>query len=112
VVVGGGDSAIEAAVGLAEEPGTTVTVSYRGAAFARCKQQNRAKIEALSQQGRIRILFESGIESISPQSIAIRHGGRVAKVKCDAVIICAGGIVPSGFLKSIGIEIETKYGTA
>jgi thioredoxin reductase (NADPH) len=112
LVVGGGDSAIEAAVSIAEEPGTTVTVSYRGQAFARCKQQNRAKIEELAEQGRIRVLLNSTIESIAPQSVQIAYGGQVRKLRNDAVIICAGGIVPSGFLHSIGIDIETKYGTA
>jgi hypothetical protein len=34
------------------------------------------------------------------------------KVKNDAVIVCAGGILPAAFLKSIGIEVETKYWTA
>lgn len=30
----------------------------------------------------------------------------------DAVIVCAGGILPDGFLKEIGITVETKHGIA
>jgi thioredoxin reductase (NADPH) len=112
VVVGGGDSAIEAAVSIANEPGTTVTVSYRGGAFARCKPQNREAIQKLSNDGRISVLLNSTIETIAPQSVRIQHDGQILQLKNDMVIICAGGIVPSGFLKTIGIDIETKYGTA
>ncbi len=112
LVVGGGDSAIEAAVSIAGQPGTTVTVSYRGSAFARCKQKNRAQIEEMVRQGTVNVLFNSVVQSISPQSALLSHSGRTAKIPADAVIICAGGILPSGFLQSIGIDVETKYGTA
>jgi thioredoxin reductase (NADPH) len=112
VVVGGGDSALEAAVSIAQQPGTSVTLSYRGGAFARCKPQNRDAIQKYSDDGRISVLLSSTIESIAPQSIRILHGNQSMQLKNDIVIICAGGIVPSGFLKSIGIDIETKYGTA
>jgi len=42
LVVGGGDSALEAAIALAEQPGTRVTLSYRSAAFSRVKAKNRS----------------------------------------------------------------------
>ena len=38
LVVGGGDSAVEAAMGLAYQPGNKVTLSYRQAAFGRIKE--------------------------------------------------------------------------
>lgn len=112
VVVGGGDSAIEAAVSIAQQPGASVTISYRGGAFARCKQQNRDAIKKLSSDDRVSVLLNSTIELITPQSVRIWHEGHSMQLTNDVVIICAGGIVPSGFLKSIGIDIETKYGTA
>ncbi|MEQ1719162.1 MAG: NAD(P)-binding domain-containing protein [Hyphomicrobium sp.] len=112
VVVGGGDSAIEAAVSIAEQPGTTVTLSYRGSVLARCKAQNRATIEDLVAKGRITALLGSTVLAMTPRSVEIEHRGRVQKVPADAVIICAGGVLPSGFLRTIGIDIETKYGTS
>ena len=30
----------------------------------------------------------------------------------DAVIVSAGGVLPSEFLRRVGISVETKYGTA
>jgi thioredoxin reductase (NADPH) len=42
----------------------------------------------------------------------LKHNGKELKVSNDAVIVSAGGILPNDFLKSIGIEVETKFGTA
>ena len=47
LVVGGGDSALEAATTIAEEPGTTVTLSYRSDAFSRAKPKNRKPLKTL-----------------------------------------------------------------
>ncbi|NOT69744.1 MAG: NAD(P)-binding domain-containing protein [Hyphomicrobium sp.] len=115
LVVGGGDSAIEAANALAGEPGTTVTLSYRSGAFARCKPKNRAKIEANRSEGRVNVVLNSTVKSISDRSVVLTRklddGARTVEIKNDVVIVCAGGILPSDFLRKIGIEVETKYGT-
>ncbi|MES0385577.1 MAG: NAD(P)-binding domain-containing protein [Hyphomicrobium sp.] len=112
LVVGGGDSALEAAASIAEEPGTTVTLSYRTEAFSRAKLKNRKKVEAASAADRLAILFKSSVVRIEPKHVEIEQMGQLRSIANDAVIICAGGILPTGFLKNIGIEIETKYGTA
>ena len=111
-VVGGGDSAVEAAVSLAEEPGTEVLLSYRGDAFNRLKPKNREKVESFAKDGRISLLFKSVVKEIGLRSIQIQQEGRQFNIENDAVIVCAGGILPTGFLKSIGVEVETKHGTA
>lgn len=112
LVVGGGDSAIEAACSIAEEPGTEVTLSYRSAAFARAKKKNRDRIERMSAEGRVNLLLESNVTAITADAVAIEQRGRSFEVRNDAVIVCAGGILPDGMLRDIGIQIETKYGTA
>ena len=53
LVVGGGDSALEAATSIAEQPGTTVTLSYRSEAFGRAKPKNREKLTAQQASGRL-----------------------------------------------------------
>lgn len=111
LVVGGGDSAIEAATSIAAEPGTTVTLSYRGDAFARCKVKNRVNVEAARREGRINVVFNSVVKSITDGTVRIDIAGRVSEVRNDAVIVCAGGILPAGFLRNIGVEIEMKHGT-
>jgi thioredoxin reductase/Pyruvate/2-oxoacid:ferredoxin oxidoreductase delta subunit len=117
LVVGGGDSALEAAVSIAGQSGTTVTLSYRGDAFARGKPANRAALEALDQAGRVSILLNSSVTAISEGNVTIAQetrtkGARTLNLHNDAVIVCAGGILPSALLRDIGVEIETKYGTA
>jgi thioredoxin reductase/NAD-dependent dihydropyrimidine dehydrogenase PreA subunit len=111
LVVGGGDSAIESAVTIGEQPGTTVTLSYRSAAFGRAKKKNRERLDAGAASGRIKILLESNVKSISQDSVEIEQKGKLLKLPNDAIIINAGGILATQFLKEIGVEVETKYGT-
>jgi thioredoxin reductase len=112
LVVGGGDSAIEAAVSIAAEHGTDVTLSYRSEAFSRAKKKNREALEAAGRAGQVRILMSSNIKAISEDSVEIEKDGKTLRLPNDAVIINAGGILPTAFLREIGIEVETKYGTA
>ena len=112
LVVGGGDSALEAACSIAAQPGSTVILSYRSAAFTRAKAKNRDKLEALAATGRIRTLMNSNVKEIRDDSVIVEQEGKLHQVPNDAVIVSAGGILPTGFLKEIGITVETRYGTA
>lgn len=113
LVVGGGDSAMEAAVSIAEACATgAVTLSYRGDAFSRAKPKNRERISAAQRDGRLEVILKSQVESIEPRQVALKTDGVVRNLENDSVIVSAGGILPSDFLRSVGIEIETKYGTA
>jgi thioredoxin reductase/Pyruvate/2-oxoacid:ferredoxin oxidoreductase delta subunit len=112
LVVGGGDSAIEAAAELAGLPGTSVTLSYRSDAFSRVKEKNRKRIANLAGSGQVEILMSSNVTEIHERDVIIALQDRTVTLKNDAVIICAGGVLPTPFLKAIGIEVETKYGTA
>lgn len=112
LVVGGGDSALEAAVSIAEEAGTTVTLSYRSEAFSRAKEKNRVKVDNARKQGKLNVLMSSNVKQITDDKVVIEAGKKEITIDNDAVIVCAGGILPTPFLKSIGIEVETKFGTA
>lgn len=111
LVVGGGDSALEAATSIAEEEGSTVTISYRSGSFSRAKKKNRDKIEQFSEEGKLTVLLNSNVRSFSEKSVIIEQDGNEIEIPNDAAIVCAGGILPMGFLKEIGIEVETKFGT-
>lgn len=111
LVVGGGNSALEAATSIAEQPGTTVTLSYRSAAFARAAEKNREKVAAMESDGRLKVLLKSNVKEIKPDSVTIDLGGEIIEIPNQGVIISAGGILPTPFLKQIGIEVETKHGT-
>lgn len=112
LVVGGGDAALEAACSVAEEPGTRVTLSYRSEAFSRAKEKNRRKVEEFSGNGRLRVIMSSNVKMIRQDNVFIQQENRIYQMKNDAVIVCAGGVLPTPFLKQIGIEVETKFGTA
>jgi thioredoxin reductase/ferredoxin len=111
LVVGGGDSALEAATSIAAEPGTTVTLSYRSGAFSRAKQKNRELVETMAKDGRIEVLLSSNVREIHAESVTIEQGAENTEIRNDSVIISAGGILPTTFLQQIGINVETKWGT-
>src|SRR5438067_8273096 len=112
LVVGGGDSALEAAASIAEAGGGGVVLSYRGAEFDRAKARNRERINAAAKGGILKVMMKSSVKQIEAQSVAIEADGGVSKVRNDAVIVSAGGVLPSDFLKRVGITVETKRGTA
>jgi thioredoxin reductase (NADPH) len=112
LVVGGGDSALEAACSVAEVPGTEVTLSYRSEAFTRAKAKNRERATSAEASGRLKVLLQSQIECIEPDHVRIIQKTSEIRLQNDAVIINAGGILPTGFLRSLGIQVYTKFGTA
>jgi thioredoxin reductase (NADPH) len=112
LVVGGGDSALEAAVSIAGEPGTAVTLSHRSEGFSRAKMKNRERVARAQKSGRLTVLMQSDVRRIGANDVELALQGKPMTIKNDAVIVCAGGILPTPFLKSVGIEVETKYGTS
>jgi len=111
LVVGGGDAALEAAISISREPGATVTLSYRSNAFSRVKPKNRKLAEEASDSGRLSILLESTVKEIRSSTVRLDQKGKAIELPNDAVIVCAGGILPTPLLKEIGIMVETRHGT-
>ena len=111
LVVGGGDSALEAAGRLAEQPGTEVTLSYRGKAYGRARARNRDRVAGLVAEGRITQLLESSVRRIESDSVELDCQGELRKIPNDGVLICAGGLLPTQFLHDMGIDVETRFGT-
>jgi thioredoxin reductase (NADPH) len=112
LVVGGGDSALEAAIALAGQAGTEVILSYRSEAFSRVKQKNRMLLEEHEKSGRIRVMLNSTVESIHAQHVDIVQMGVLQRYSNHAVLVCAGGLLPTPLLQKIGIQFATKFGTA
>ncbi len=112
LVVGGGDSALEAAASIAEAGGGGgVVLSYRAAEFDRAKARNRERISTAAKNGQLQVMMKSNVKQIDAESVAIEKDGEISKVRNDAVIVSAGGVLPSDFLKRVGITVETKHGT-
>ncbi len=112
LVVGGGNSALEAALAIADEPGTTVTLSYRGRAFQKANPKNVILVNEAQQAGRLNVELNSIVQRITARTAVIKLGEDITEIPNDAVIVCAGGILPTPLLRELGIQIETKYGTA
>ena len=109
--VGGGDSSVEAAVSLGATAGTEVHLSYRGESFYRVKKKNRAELEAAVARGEVRLHLETTVQRISADEVVLgRKDGTSLTLGIDDVIVNIGGVLPTPFLESMGIEVETKYG--
>lgn len=112
LVVGGGDSALEAALAIADADGAEVSLSYRGEAFSRAKAKNRERVDEYAAASRISLYLSSNVTSIEPGGVVLERQGESISLENEAIIVNAGGILPTGFLKDIGISVDTKYGTA
>jgi thioredoxin reductase len=105
LVVGGGDSAAEAAIGLARQPSNEVTLSYRKEKLVRLKKKNLDTIEGLIAKGRIRSALSSNLVKIEPEKVLLTlNDDRIVEVANDYVFIFAGGVPPFDFLRSLGIR--------
>jgi len=113
LVVGGGDSALEAALALSEQPDTTVTLSYRSEAFGRVKPKNRERLANAEAANQLKVELKSNVKEIRLESVLMELADKeIVEIPNIAVIICAGGVLPTPFLKDIGVMVETHYGKA
>ncbi len=104
LVVGGGDSAIEAALGLARIASNRVTISYRKPKFFRIKKKNQDQIERAITSGRVQAVFNSSVEEILPDKVRIATEDQgTIEIDNDYVFIFAGGVPPFGFLQGVGV---------
>jgi thioredoxin reductase (NADPH) len=110
LVVGGGDSAVESSLLLADA--NQVTLSYRGSAFSRINPQNNAKIADAIANKKVNVLFSSKVISIDEKFVSLYFIGNEGEMKIenDLVYIFAGGELPYQFLKNIGINFSRKHG--
>ena len=115
-VVGGGDSALEAANSIAMLEGTQVSLSYRSGSITRAKRKNREQLQENVRAGRINLLLNSNVKCIQENGVTLEtkceRGSSTLDLENDAMIVCVGGILPTNFLRDVGITIETKFGTA
>jgi thioredoxin reductase/Pyruvate/2-oxoacid:ferredoxin oxidoreductase delta subunit len=112
LVVGGGDSALEAAIQLANQSNAAVAIAYRGSGFGRTRQSNREQIEQLAKQGRLEILYNTVVNEVRPESVGLDVAGHTRQLANDFVIACLGGELPTEFLKGCDIHVKRLHGEA
>ena len=110
LVVGGGDSAVEASLALSEQPGNTVHLSYRGEGLFRIKEGNRERIEKAFVKGTVNALFNSNVTRVERETVALEQAGHEVTLPNDQIFVLIGGELPTEFLKKIGIEFSRKFG--
>ncbi len=108
LVVGGGDSAIESALGLANQAGTTVHLSYRGKDFGKARERNRERLQAKVTEGRAQLLLESQVREIRQDRVVLDVAGETTILPNDDVVIRIGGDAPHAFLQQLGVRIVQK----
>jgi len=113
LVVGGGDSAIENALLLADE-NNKVTLSYRSESFSRIKPKNLERITQALKSGTVKVILNSEVSEILDNSVILKlkDSEDPKVIENDLVFIFAGGILPTKFLEEIGIKITKKFGDA
>src|SRR5436853_2280217 len=105
LVVGGGDSAVEAAMGLAHQAGNEVTLSYRQDRFSRIKERNSTRVEECVRSGKLKVLFNSTPLEFREHAVVLEVKGERMEIPNDFVWIFAGGTPPYDFLKKIGVQL-------
>jgi len=108
LVVGGGDSAIESALLLADQ--NRVTLSYRGEKFGRLKPKNAEDVLAAEKNGRIKLMYNSNVLEIKHESVVLsRDQESNGEIPNQLVYIFAGGELPTDFLQKAGIQITKRF---
>lgn len=108
LVVGGGDSAVEAAMGLAHQVGNQVTLSYRKEAFSRLKERNSQRLAECIRKGKLKVVFNSNPVEFKQNSAVLEVAGKTQEIPNDYVWIFAGGEPPNAFLKKIGVQFGMR----
>ncbi len=104
LVVGGGDSAVEAAMALAVQRNNRVTISYRKAEFSRIKERNASRLSEMVRGKRLEVLFESNVREIADENVVIEAQGSLRTIGNNYVFVFAGGELPYDLLRAAGVH--------
>jgi len=111
LVVGGGDSAVESAIAMGDH-GARVRLSYRKGSFSRIKKKNQRRLDAAVAAGQVELLLNTNVTAIGDDEVELSGEAGPVTLANDYVLIFAGGVLPTKFLKAAGVEIETYRGEA
>jgi len=111
VVVGGGNSAVEAALVLSEH--NRVVLSYRGDRFSRVFKDNESQIDDAVRSGRIRVIFNSNVKEFQEHSCVLEarreKGLKAIELPCDHAFCLVGAELPVAFLRAAGVRLENEW---
>lgn len=105
MVVGGGDSACEAAIACTRT-GARVTLVHRGADLAKAKPENAALVQELAAAGKLRLLLRAQPRQIAADTVEVSHGGAVEIIVNQGVLALIGREAPLDFFRASGVAIR------
>lgn len=108
LVVGGGDSAVETAMGLAHQRGNTVTLSYRKDSFTRIKERNAQRVKELAKAGKLSVIFNSQPLEIRERAVLLEVAGKQRELPNDYVWVLAGSLPANDFLRQAGVQLGSR----
>jgi thioredoxin reductase len=109
-LVGGGDSAVEIALALADQPGISVTLVHRGDDFGRCKPENQLAIDLAHAEGRLAVSFGTTVRAVTPERLELATPGGPRAVTPSLIVCCLGADLPSRWLRGLGIALRELRG--
>ena len=104
LVVGGGNSAIEAALMLKGH--NRVTLSYRGEDFYRAKPENRKLLDQAIAEGSITAILKSNLVESRSKEVDLKVGNETMTIANDKVIVLIGQMPPVDFMMDAGLELD------
>jgi len=111
VVVGGGNSAVEAALVLSEQ--NRVHLVHRAGDFPLVFKDNRRKLDAAVAAKKITLVLHSNIKEFAGKQARVEteFGGQkeTKTLPCDHAFVLVGAELPVKFLKSLGIRLENEW---
>jgi thioredoxin reductase len=108
LVVGGGDSAIEAALALSRSGKNRVTLTHRGDEFSRLRDRNREQLETAEREQRLTVLRKTNLLGVKPEGVLLACDGKIKELPNQYVFVLIGGTSPEEFLQKTGVEIVEK----
>lgn len=109
-VVGGGDSAVEIALALADQPGTSVTLVHRGEDLGRCKPENQAALALARADGRLAVQLGTTVRGVTPERLELATPDGPRAIAASLIVCCLGADLPSRWLRGLGITLRELRG--
>jgi thioredoxin reductase/Pyruvate/2-oxoacid:ferredoxin oxidoreductase delta subunit len=109
-VVGGGDSAVEAALALADQPGTRVALIHRGTDFGRCKPDNQAALDRARAERRLAVYLGATVRAVTADRLELTTPGGPRRIAAARIVCCLGAELPSRWLRGLGVELRELRG--
>ncbi|TGM33677.1 NAD(P)-binding domain-containing protein [Leptospira biflexa] len=107
IIVGGGDTALESAI-LCSEYAKEITIIHRGGDFNKAKSENKNLVLTLESEGKVKIIFESELQEITPSFVFVKTKQSAIKIKADLIYVMIGTLPPIGFFERVGIKLQNQ----